>query len=75
MRIGADTDSSEAAAVLAEALSAKSERTREGGDQQSPVLVESGVQCAAHRALWHSDREVRAAAESILTKLKPANDR
>ncbi len=29
-RIGADTDSSEAAAVLADALSAKSERTREG---------------------------------------------
>jgi hypothetical protein len=26
-------------------------------------------------ALGHSDREVRAAAESILAKLKPANDR
>ena len=76
-RIGADTDSSEAAAVLAEALSAKSERTREGAINSLQSLAPRSASARARltEALRHSDREVRAAAESILTKLKPANDR
>jgi HEAT repeat protein len=76
-RIGADTDSSEAAAVLAEALSAKSERTREGAINSLRSLAPRSASARARltEALRHSDREVRAAAESILAELKPTSDR
>jgi HEAT repeat protein len=75
--IGANTDSSEAAAVLAEALSAKSVWTREGAIYGLRSLAPRSASARARltEALRHSDREVRAAAESILAKLKPANDR
>jgi HEAT repeat protein len=76
-RIGADTDSSESAAVLAEALAARSAQTREGAINGLRSLAPGSANARARltEALRHSDREVRAAAESILAKLKPANDR
>jgi HEAT repeat protein len=76
-RIGAGTDSSEAAAALAEALSAKSARTREGAIDGLRSLAPGSASARARltEALRHSDREVRAAAESILAKLKSAIDR
>jgi HEAT repeat protein len=75
--IGAGTDSSEAAAVLAEALSAKSARTREGAINSLRSLAPGSASARARltEALRHSDQEVRTAAESILANLKPANDR
>jgi HEAT repeat protein len=75
--VSAGTDSSEAAAVLAEALSAKSARTREGAINALRSLAPGSASARARltEALRHSDREIRAAAESILAKLKPANDR
>jgi HEAT repeat protein len=76
-RISAGTDSSEAAAVLAEALSARSAQTREGAINGLRSLAPESASALARltEALRHSDREIRAAAESILAKLKPANGR
>jgi HEAT repeat protein len=73
-RIAASTESSEAAAALAEALSAKSARTREGAINGLQSLAPGSASARARltEALRHSDREVRAAAETILAKLKPA---
>ena len=73
---GANTDSSEATAVLAEALSAKSARTREGAINGLRSLAPGSASARARltEALRHSDREIRAAAGSILATLKPAND-
>ena len=75
--VGADADSSEAAAVLAEALSARSARTRNGAINGLRSLAPRSASARARltEALRHSDREVRATAESVLAKLKPANNR